>query len=319
MRRLAARSFVISSLVAATARAQNVQVATCPEELAARLPAVVKLEIDVLLRERGPTRAPPEIVSVRCEDDVARIEVTFEGASRRSSIDLHALASEHRARAVGLAAAELVHAMASRAPEPPPSPPTPSPPPASIAPAQPERPAPTPAPRATARPALFAGALGESLGKPAALLFGARATLLYPLGELVVPALSVDASTGGLAARSARITAQSITAAAHLYIGTTTGAVRWDLGPGARIGWMHLAGKPDPGARLDGLTLSAPWGGPELGARVAYVAPRSPLVALELGAGFVTLPIGGLRDQTERIYEVKGPWASLCAEVGVGL
>jgi hypothetical protein len=312
--------FAISFFAAAPARAQNVQVATCPEELAARLPAVVKLEIDVLLRERGSTHAPPESVAVRCEDEVVRIEVTLEGASRRSSIDLHALASEHRARAVGLAAAELVHAMASRAPEPPPSPPPPSPPPpAPIAPAQPERPAPTPPPRASARPALFAGALGESMGKPAALLFGARVALLYPLGQLFVPALSVDASAGGLTARSARITAQTITAAAHLYVGTTTGTVRWDVGPGARIGWMHLAGNPEPGTRLDGLTLSAPWGGPELGARVAYGAPRSPLVALELGAGFVTLPISGFRDQTERIYEVRGPWVSLCAEVGVGL
>src|SRR6185295_5031943 len=144
-------------------------------------------------------------------------------------------------------------------------------------------------------------------------------TLLYPLGQLVVPALSVDAAMGGLASPSARVALQTATAATHVYLGTTFGNVRWDVGPGARIGWMHLAGKPDPGARLEGLALSAPWGGPELGARVAYGPRRSPLFALELAAGFVTLPIGGLRDQTERIYEVKGPWASLSAEVGVGL
>ena len=294
--------------------------ANCPEELAARLPAVVKLEIDVLLRERGPTRAPPESVAVRCEEDIARIEVTLEGSSRRSTIDLHALAAEHRPRAVGLAAAELVHAMSNRAPspEPPPTPPPVMPP---SAPPQPERAAPSPLPNATARPELLLGGLAEGIGKPVALLFGARLSLLYPTGKLVVPALSVDGSMGGLSSRAARITAQTLTAATHVYFGTTTGSVRWDAGPGARFGWMHLSAKPDAGTGLEGRTLSAAWGGPEVRARVAYgAAPlQSPLVALEVGAGFVALPIHGLLDGSEHVYAVEGPWMSICVEVGVGL
>jgi hypothetical protein len=325
MRGPAARSFAFVLLGAAAVRAQPaVQVANCPEELASRLPAVVKLEIDVLLRERGPTRAPPESIAVRCEEDAARIEVTLEGYSRRSTIDLHALATEHRARAVGLAAAELVHAMSSRAPTPEPPPAAPLAPPAPSAPPQPERPAPSSSPRAPARPTLLLGGLGEGVGKPTALLFGARLSLLYPLGAMVVPAISIDGAMGGTTARSARITSRTATAAAHLYFGTTTGSVRWDAGPGGRLGWMHLAGTPDAGTRLEGDTLSAPWGGPEVSARVAYAASsrRSPLFALEVGAGIVTLPIRGVLrflDQSERIYTVQGPWLSVCAEVGIGL
>src|SRR5690349_13816002 len=114
MRRLRARAFALVSLPVLAAQAQTtppnalrVQVANCDPVFAARLPSVVKLEIDVLLRERGPTRSPPENIVVRCQDELALIEVTMEGASRASTLDLRALASEHRARAVGLAAAEL--------------------------------------------------------------------------------------------------------------------------------------------------------------------------------------------------------------------
>ena len=130
MRGLGARTFGVIFLFGVCARTETVpmergfrtQVANCPEELASRLPAVVKLEIDVLLRERGPTRVPPESIAFRCEEDSAHIDVTMGGSSRSSIIDLRALASEHRARALGLAAAELVHSISSQlAAELPPS------------------------------------------------------------------------------------------------------------------------------------------------------------------------------------------------------
>src|SRR5262249_29229115 len=105
MRGPESRAFGIIFLVAVTARAQppppeagpKIQVANCPEELAARLPAVVKLEIEVLLRERGPVRVPPESITVRCEEDLAHIDVSMGGSSQSSRIDLRVLAAEHRA------------------------------------------------------------------------------------------------------------------------------------------------------------------------------------------------------------------------------
>jgi len=310
------------------------QIANCPEEVFRRLPAIVKLEIDVLLRERGPTRAPPQSVGFRCEEDTVRLEVTVGGSSRSSIVDLSGLASEHRARALALAAAELLHSMSSQAigAEPTPSDPT-SLPPGSREPTT-ERAALPPARAGSSpRPVLLLGGLVELVGRPSALLLGARLELFYPLGAVVVPAITVDGAVGGLQARSANVAVQSATAAAHLYVGTTTGRVRWDVGPGASIGWVHLAGKPQAGSELEGHSIAAAWGGPELRGRIAYFAgstpsatgasgfapARSPTLALELGGGLVALPVRGMLDGTERIYSVDGVWASICAEVGLGL
>jgi len=294
-------------------------VANCDPGFTARIPAVVKLEIDVLLRERGPTRSPPENIAVRCEEEKARIEVTMEGSSRASTIDLHVLAAEHRARAVALAAAELVHAMSAepRAPEAPAnSPPTPS-----ISRAELDRPAPDASPRGSSPgPALFVGSLAEWRGNPAALLVGGRLAFQYPFNNVVIPELSADASFGGISARSAQVAIQSLSTAVHLYFGTTTGSFRWDVGPGARLGFVHLAGQPEAGSGLQGESLTSPWGGPELRLRAAYRASqlRPALFALQLGAGFVALPVRGLLDGTEPIYAVEGPWMSISAEVGLG-
>ena len=328
MRRLGARAFGPIFLCAFVAGAQaaapesglRVQVANCAEGFAGRLPSLVKLEIDVLLRERGPTRSPPENIAVRCEEEKAHIEVTLDGSSRASTIDLHLLAAEHRTRAVALATAELVHSMASgpRIAEAPPN--------ASVMPptsrAQADRSAPDSSLRRSSQgPTFIVGGLAEWRGNPAVLLIGGRLAFQYPLGKVVIPELSIDATFGGMPSRSAHVAAQNLSTAAHLYFGTTTGSVRWDVGPGARFGWVHLAGQPEPGSGLEGHTVTAPWGGPELRARVAYRASqlRPALLALQLGAGVVALPVRGLLDGSEPIYAVEGPWMSVCAEVGLGL
>ncbi|HMI89603.1 MAG TPA: hypothetical protein VK550_36265 [Polyangiaceae bacterium] len=326
MGRLGAGAFGIIFFSAFVARAQaapdtgvRVYVANCAEDLASRLPAVVKLEIDVLLRERGPTRSPPETIAVRCEEEKARLEVTLEGVSHASTIDLHLLAVEHRARAVALAAAELVHSVAGR-PRAPEAPPTLATSAMSRSPS--DRPAPDSAPRGSSRRAtLLVGGLLEWRGNPAVLLGGGRMAFQYALGKLVVPEFSVDASFGGIHARSAQVAIRTLSAAAHLYFGATSGSVRWELGPGARFGGVYLAGQPDAGSGLEGRTLTAAWGGPELRARVAYGASqlRPALVALGVGAGLVALPVRGLLDGTESVYAVEGPWMSVCAEVGLGL
>jgi hypothetical protein len=327
MRRLCARAFGTVFLFAFVAGAEaplpssalRVEVVNCSEGFADRLPAIVKLEIDVLLRERGPAQSPPEKIAVRCADERAHIEVTMGGAARASTVDLRQLAADHRARAVALAAAELVHAMAGGPPaaEPPPNAPA-SP---VIAPAQADRSADAATRRSSPGPALFMGGLAEWRGNPAILLLGGRAAFQYPLGKVVIPEVSLDATFGGVSARSARVTAQSVSMAAHLYFGATTGSVRWDVGPGARFGWVRLAGQPEAGSGLEGDTVTAAWGGPELRARVAYRASqlRPALLSLQLGAGFVALPVRGLLDGNEPIYAVEGPWISVCVEVGLGL
>jgi hypothetical protein len=328
MRRLLARAFGLLLLSGFVTRAEaappesglRVQVTNCAEDLATRLPSIVKLEIDVLLRERGPTRSPPEMIAVRCEENDAHIEVTLEGVSRASTIDLHALVAEHRARAVALVAAELVHSMAGRpsASEAPPN---------AVATLPRSRDAPEPAvppatrPRQASTLTVLAGGLGEWRGNPAVLLFGGRLAVRYALGAVVIPELSADASFGGITSRSAHVAAQSLSMGAHLYFGTRTGRVRWEAGPGARFGGVFLSGEPRPASGLEGRTLAAAWGGPEVRARVAYApSPLRPaLLALQVGAGVVALPVRGLLDGTEPVYAVEGSWISICAELGFEL
>jgi hypothetical protein len=325
MRRLGARAFgsLVFSAVAVSAQAapvdspMHIDVVDCTEIFASRFPSILKLEIDVLLRERGQTRSP-ERIAVRCEAEKAHIGVTLGAASRTSTIDLQRLTVEHRARAVALAAAELVHAMDAPGAPQPQAPREPAPP---IAPPTADR-AISDSSRPTSRgPALMVGGLLQWLGDPAAVLLGGRAAFLYPLGEVVTPEISFDASFGEVASRAARIAIRNLSAGAHLYFGTTTGRLRWDMGPGARFGSMRLAGEPDTGSTLVGDTVTAAWGGPELRARVAYrpsqLQPAS--FALQIGAGIVALPVRGLLDGSESIYAVDGAWMSVGAEIGLGL
>jgi len=324
MRRPWAFAFGLALFWAAGGRAQAaskidlpVQVTSCPEEIAASLPAGVKLEIDVLFREHGPTRTPPDRIAVRCEDAGAEITVAMGGVSRTSTVDLGGLAPEHRARALALAAAELVHAMIS-APAPDTPPPAPPPPAATVSPS-PALPAiEASATPARARPALLVGGLAQWLGRPAALLLGARAAFRYPLGEILVPALSIDGALGTFPVTTAEVTAATLAAGVHIYAGKTVGNLRLDAGPGTRWGWVHLTGRPDAASTLEGRSLSAAWGGPELRARAAYAVGRLlPIVAIELGAGYVLLPVHGLRDGTAPVYAVEGPWISLGVDLGL--
>jgi hypothetical protein len=328
MSRLLTRALILSLLASERAQAEasvpqgepEVEVADCPTELASPLPAAVRLELDVLLRERGATRAPPDRVSIRCAGDRVRIDVTMQGAKRESSIDVGALSADHRARAVALATAELVHSMSMGVPK---APPPVAPPKTTTAavPAPAEQDVSTPPRRGWQRSTLAVGGVAHWLGKPATVLFGARAAFRSPVGNLLVPTLFFEGSAGGFHAHSAQISVAALSAGAVLGFGLTTGSVRVEVGPGARFGWVRLTGEPDPGVMLEGHGLSAAWGGPEARARVA-VSPspeRSPSFALELGAGFVALPVRGFVDGTERVYAVDGPWLAVSAEVGFGI
>ncbi len=186
---------------------------------------------------------------------------------------------------------------------------------------------------AAARPSLFVGGLAELVGRPAAYLWGARIELVYPLGAVVAPAFTLDGALGRVSAHSADVLIEEAAVAGHLYFGTDTGRMRWDLGPGGRLSWAHLAGRPLPGSGLQGQSLSALWGGPELRARVAYslgarretsgsraAAPdHAPAVALALGGGLIALPIRGLLDGTARVYALEGGWVTASLEIGLGL
>jgi hypothetical protein len=311
----------------ATARARatpEIRVQDCSEALVRALPALINLEIDVLLRERGPSRSPPDDVAVRCSGDRVFLEVTLGATRRASSLELGELLPEHRARAVALATAELVHAMSPREPSSPaPTRKTRAPEPAPTSrPLDDRNFAPEPSPsRERSRPLLAAGVLAFWLGEPKAMLFGARLSFDHSVAKDLVASFSLDGAVGDSSAGSARIRAETLTAGAHLYLGAATSGVGFQVGPGVRFGGARLTGRPKPASEFEGESLSALWGGPELGARVATVpsAPWSPAFALDLGAGYVALPVRGLVDGSQSVFALEGVWLSACAQVGLSL
>ena len=330
---------LVASLLATMASAGRVagaeapgrmRVVDCPGEIAGQLAAGAKLEIDVLLREQASAPPPLEALVIRCVEASAQIAVTMGGARRETTVQLGGLAVEHRARAVGLAAAELVQASinAPAAATSPASPAASAPPETTPAPAGATAPTVTAAASASLPAAerrtslgLGVGGLAQWLGRPAALLLGARVALRYPLGGVLLAVTSVDGAMGTASTPNAEVEARTATAGLHLYAGRTVGPLRLEAGPGARVGWAHLSGRPVAASAFDGAALSAVWGGPEVRGRVAYrPGDRSALsLGLELGAGLVVRPVHGLRDGTDPVYAVEGTWLSVALDLSLTL
>jgi hypothetical protein len=312
-------------LAAARASATpEIRVQDCPDAIVRALPALINLEIDVLLRERGPSRSPPDHVAVRCSDDRVFLEVTLGATRRASSLELGELLPEHRARAVALATAELVHAMSPREPSSPaPTPKTaaPKPPPTSQPPDDRNF---TPEPgqhRERSGPLLAAGVLALWLGEPKAMLFGARLSFDHSVASDLVASFSLDGALGDSSTASAPVRLETLTAGAHLYLEARTPRVGFQAGPGLRFGGVRLTGRPKPESAFEGESLSALWGGPEIRARVATLpaTPWAPAFALDLGAGYVALPVRGLVDGSASVFALEGVWLSACAQVGLSL
>jgi hypothetical protein len=325
--RVAARLLSAGSVLLATARASaapEIRIEHCSAALVRALPAIVNLEIDVLLRERGPSRNPPDDVGIRCSGDRVFLQVTRGTTRRESSLDLTELSPEHRARAIALATAELVHAMSLREPaSPAPTAKTRAPKPDATSRPPDDRtftPIPGP-PSEPSRPLFAAGLLALWLGVPKATLLGARLSFDHSLASTLVASLSLDGALGDSTGGAARIRAETLTAGAQLFLQTTAGGVRFQAGPGARLGGARLTGHPNAESAFEGESLRALWGGPEVRARVTTLppAPWTPAFALDLGAGYVALPVRGLLDDTESVFALEGIWLSACAQVGLAL
>ena len=233
----------------------------------------------------APTRASPDRIAVRCDDAGARHRGHDGGAqhARRPSTSARSRA-EHRARALALAAAELVHAMIG-----------------------------APARGSAARRGDAAD--GHDRHRPSVALDGAspRLTRAAPppparpdaarrRSRAVAgtadgaccwaPASRFVIRWAGSSCRRSRSTAlsgacpvpsagviaiQTVAAAVHVYVGTTIGT------PSLRRRRREHAGAgsisrdvPDAGSTLEGRSLAASWGGPEVRARVGYGGERTP-------------------------------------------
>ena len=153
------------------------------------------------------------------------------------------------------------------------------------------------------------------LGSPALTLLGMEGGVSYALGPVVMLA-ELQARWGDAAAVAADVAVQTYSAAVMLSPLLSLGAFDFTAGPGARLGHARLVGQPER-ADLQGRALSGVWFGPMVGAGVQYRLSSWAAVRAALELGYVAKPVRGLDEQSRRLFELDGAWAS--ASLGAAL
>ncbi len=310
-----------------------VEVTACGDDIPPSVRERLAVEVEILWRESS---SPPEMaslrVTIRCEGDVARIEVAQGAEIARSAVDLTGVDREARARLLALKATELIHligektwakstaaksdggsgstALSDDSGKPPQGDSTPqpgsertAPPDSTIAPPIAERPSATHRVReggATGH-SVSAGAFALLVGRPFAYVVGP--SLAGTLGFLPRWSVGADVTgTFGSVRQSDRLLRMrgASGSATLLFVGDA-GPVGWALGAGGRVGLMQLSGEAS--LPLIGKTASGLWAGPMITANMSYpLASSRWFIGLGAEGGIVTLPLGALTDQAQRFY-----------------
>jgi hypothetical protein len=107
----------------------------------------------------------------------------------------------------------------------------------------------------------------------------------------------------------AEVAVQTYSAGLALSPRLSLGAFDFTVGPGVRLGYARLTGRPER-MDLQGAALGGAWLGPTVGASAQYrIAPWAAVrAAFELG--YVTKPVRGLDEQSQRLLELRGVWTS---------
>jgi hypothetical protein len=346
---LAATALPFLALARDPAPPVPVEVASCGDDIPPAVRERLAVEVEVLWRESS---SPPEMASlrvgIRCEGDMARIEVSATAESSRSSVDLTGLDREARARLLALKATELIHVIGERtwaksksdtaAPGPGPSEDAGKPgrtdaqaasPPVVDSSAATESEASPPgsdqgatsAPqRVKDRSTISAGALALFAGRPLAYVVGPSLSGTLSLMPRVSLRAEGDGTFGKLHQSDRSLQMRGASGLATLLIVGTINSVSWSFGAGGRLGYLQLTGEPGANASVIGKSSSGMWAGPLVLASMSYPLGSS-RGFVELGAegGVVTLPIGALVDQSQRFYTLDGPWLGLHASLGLDL
>ena len=153
------------------------------------------------------------------------------------------------------------------------------------------------------------------MGEPALLLFGVDLGASLTLGPGVVLA-DLQARWGAKDMLPAEVGVQAYSASVALSPALSAGVFDVTIGPGVRLGYARLSGRPDQ-AMLEGRSLGAAWFGPLAATSVQWrLAPWAAVrAAFELG--YVAKPVRGLDEQSQRLLELRGVWTS--ASLGAAL
>jgi hypothetical protein len=337
----------------------TIEINACGEDIAQAVRERFAVELEVLWRESSAAaQLPSPRVVIRCDGELARIEVATTSETARSAVDLGGLSDEAKSRLVALKATELIHlvgekagakssdgdaAAATNAPgEDAAKAANGGPSAASSSAVSPQTP--QPADRASAD----AGATSPSADRPpsgrpetsrpgAGYPFSAGAIALFagrPLAHVLGPSLGaafrltprwaigadIDGTFGSVEAPDRALALRGGAAAATLLFLGGAGSIGWGIGVGGRAGLLEMVGEPGRDAPLSGRAASGVWAGPMIAGKVSYAFASSRWL-VELGAegGVVAAPLAALIDQSQRFYVLEGPWLGVRASLGFDL
>jgi hypothetical protein len=269
----------------------------CDDVPADALRAVVSVELGELLAPPDVSPAPGGYhLAVVCRAGEARLEVRAAAGEARleRTLRLDDFPRDAAPRALALAGIETlavldpevrahVEARPARAPQPP------------------------------GTFALAASAVYRAfLQQAGAMGWGGRVGADYQRGPWIAAAdLELDRATTTLDDGTARAWLASLGAFGG--VGTNGGRVTGVLAAGARGGLAWLSGTPAPDAPGSGHSVTRPWWGPAVAARVAFGGARG-AAAISLEAGWVVRGAQGLAGGT-KVIAIEGGW--MVAGLGV--
>lgn len=303
---------LLASASAAPAEVPRLLVSSCDPAMATALERQLGIELMSLRNEleRLPPLAQLE-VRVRCFEQRVELEVELTGRRSARQIDVTGAPVETHPRLVALAAGELIYgvvvALGHEADT-------------SAARVVPEASEPSASrPEARDEPrVVHVSALGSirRAGQPAIWLGGVGLGLDYAPVRVLAIAVDAELDLGSLAGDALSVHVIGLSGGAHALVGRHRNSMWWGIGPGVRVGWARLSGRPSE-PQLHGESLSGAWGGPSILARFLY-APRGwPLaVSLAMDGGLVTVPLTGTRDRAAVVFALDGGWAGASVRVG---
>jgi hypothetical protein len=264
------------------------------------------------LRTLGLSQVEARVL-IHCAD--SRVAIEIEQASGRypvaAQVELSSTAKSARERLVALSASELL-AQAERehegaAPKPQPKPPPPPPPVVTSPRAAPPRDQ-SAGPARVSHLELFAAATGSVVGSPQVRLFGGTLGTRIGFGRRWSVLLDTRFERGNSALRLADVRWSVLSGFVGTGIGGKLGALDVFGGAGVRAGWLSLAASAT--APDQGLSLTAPWAGISVPARLAFDVGGFARPFLGGEAGWVFLPVRGKVDDGSVLVSQRGVWIS---------
>jgi hypothetical protein len=125
-----------------------------------------------------------------------------------------------------------------------------------------------------------------------------------------------DINTGSVQVPFGTVSITTASVALALALRVRFDALAFYTGPGARIGYVHLAGSSDDPSRVEGKRFSAAHGGGLWLARVEFWGGERLRIGLDVEAGLTTLPVEGVSATKE--IALNGLWLTTGLSVGFG-